>query len=275
MLGYPELMIPLVRDALMEGRVYGYNANGRYCLVDCDEVVSVEAGLVLWDLGLLSGGQDWSDDVFKDATKVPNKMYNDKRVRLVGMSSLPATNTEWFAKTGIQYPTPAFPQPQLGRRGAERAKTRMDVYDRFNFEAKPKKTRDLEPELDDTMADLALDEGTVASGRMKRFLRDPESESFGDDLFYLRQDLGENADAMRAFRNAFPPGDEDMGWYAVVTVRMKPGSRFVETTGRKILVICWVQIIQDGDGHIIGWTWEGPEIQVPLDFLRGHGRMVL
>ena len=105
--GYPELMIPLVRDALMEGRVYGYNANGRYCLVDCDEVVSVEAGLVLWDLGLLSGGQDWSDDVFKDATKVPNKMYNDKRVRLVGMSSLPATNTEWFAKTGIQYPTPA------------------------------------------------------------------------------------------------------------------------------------------------------------------------
>ena len=66
-----------------------------------------------------------------------------------------------------------------------------------------------------------------------------------------------------------------MGWYAVVTVRMKPDSRFVETTGRKILVICWVQIIQDGDGRIIGGTWEGPEIQVPLDFLRGHGRMVL
>ena len=188
---------------------------------------------------------------------------------------MPATNTEWFAKTGIQYPTPSFPQPQLGRRGTERAKTRMDVYDRFNFEAKPKKTRDLEPELDDTMADLALNEGTVASSRMKRFLRDPDSENFGDDQFYLRQDLGEDADAMRAFRNAFPPGDEDMGWYAVVTVRIKPDSRFVETTGRKILVICWVQIIQDGDGRIIGWTWEGPEIQVPLDFLRGHGRMVL
>ena len=81
MLGYPELMTPLVRDALMQGRIYGYNANGRYCLVECDDVMSVEAGLVLWDLSLLSGGQDWSNDVFADATKVPNRMYNDKRVR--------------------------------------------------------------------------------------------------------------------------------------------------------------------------------------------------
>ena len=91
-------------------------------------------------------------------------MYNDKRVRLVGMSSLPATNTEWFAKTGIQYLTPGLPQPQLGRRGAERAKMRTDVYEKFNFEERPKKARDLEPELDDTMADLALGEGTAASG---------------------------------------------------------------------------------------------------------------
>jgi hypothetical protein len=70
MLGYPELMIPLVRDALMEGRVN--------CLVDCDDVVSVEAGQVLWDLSLLSGGQDWSDSVLKETTTVPNRMYNDK-----------------------------------------------------------------------------------------------------------------------------------------------------------------------------------------------------
>jgi len=191
------------------------------------------------------------------------------------MSSLPATNTEWFAKTGIQYPTPGLPQPQLGRRGAERAKMRMDVYEKFSFEERPKKARDLEPELDDTMADLALGEGTAASGRVRRFLRDPDSEHFVDDQFYLRTDLGENADAMRAFRDAFPPGDEDMGWYAVVTVRIKPDSRYVATTGKKTLVICWIQIIQDGEGRIIGWNWEGPEIQVPLDFLRGHGRMVL
>jgi len=56
---------------------------------------------------------------------------------------------------------------------------------------------------------------------------------------------------------------------------VKPDSGLARTTGRKILVICWVQIIQDGDGEVIGWTWEGPEIQVALDFLRGHGRMVL
>jgi len=257
------------------GRIYGYNADGRHCRVDPDDVVSVEAGLVLWDLGLLSGGPDWSNSVFKEATTVPNNMYNDKRVRLVGMSSLPATNTEWFAKTGIAYPTSAFPQPQLGRRGAERAKMRMDVYGRFNFGAKPKKSNDLEPELDDSMADLALHEGTDASSRMKRFLRDPAGENFGNDKFYLRQDLGGAEDSMRAFRNAFPPGDEDMGSYAVVTMRVKYEPRFVQTTGRKILVICWVQIIQDGDGEVIGWSWEGPEIQVPLNFLRGHGRMVL
>ena len=160
MLGYPELMLPLVRDALFEGRIFGYNSEGRHCRVAVEDVVSVEAGLVLWDLGLLAGDQDWSDSVFPEATTVPNRMYNDKRVRLVGMSSLPATNTEWFAKTAIAYPTPDFPQPQLGRRGAERAKTRMDTYDRFNFAAKPKKSSDLALELDDTMADIALHEGT-------------------------------------------------------------------------------------------------------------------
>ena len=133
----------------------------------------------------------------------------------------------------------------------------------------------MEPELDDSMADLALHEGTDASSRMKRYLKDPSSENYEDNQFYLRQDLGGAEDAMRAFRNAFPPGDEDMGWYAVVTVRVKPDSGFARTTGRKILVICWVQIIQDGDGEVIGWSWEVPEIQVPLDFLRGHGRMVL
>ena len=275
MLGYPELMIPLVRDALMLGRIHGFHSSGRYCQVTSDDVLSVEAGLVLWDLNLLSGGQDWSDDVLKDAEKIPNRMYNDKRIRLVGMSSLPATNTEWFAKTGIQYPSPDFPQPQLGKRGAERTRVRMEVYSKFNFGEKPKRAHDLEPELDDTMSSLATDEGNVASSRLKRFLRDPDGEDFGDKRFYLRQDLGENADAMRAFREAFPPGDEDMGWYAVVTIRMKPDSGFVGTLGKKILVICWVQIIQDGDGRIIGWTWDGPEIQVPLDYLRGHGRMVL
>ena len=66
-----------------------------------------------------------------------------------------------------------------------------------------------------------------------------------------------------------------MGWYAVVTVRVNPESNFTRTAGRKILVICWIQIIQDGDGEVIGWTWEGPEVHVPLDLLRGHGRLVL
>jgi hypothetical protein len=79
---YPsELMIPLVRDALLEDRIYGYNSDGRHCRVSVEDVVSVEASLVLWDLGLLAGGQDWSNSVFKEATTVPNKMYNDKRVR--------------------------------------------------------------------------------------------------------------------------------------------------------------------------------------------------
>ena len=50
MLGYPELMIPLVRDALFMRRVFGYNADGRHCVVDPTDVVSVEAGLVLWDV---------------------------------------------------------------------------------------------------------------------------------------------------------------------------------------------------------------------------------
>ena len=80
---------------------------------------------------------------------------------------------------------------------------------------------------------------------------------------------------MRAFRNAFPPGDEDMGWYAVVAVRVNPESTFKKTTGCKILVICWIQIAQNGDGEVIGWTWAGPEVHVPLDLLRGHGRLML
>ena len=187
MLGYPELMIPLIREALLEDRVCGYNADGRHCRVKIEDIVSIEAGLTLWDLSLLAGGQDWSKSVFADATAVPNRMYNDKRVRLVGMSSLPATNTEWFAKTGIAYPTPDFPQPQLGRRGAERAKMRIDTYDRFNFESKPKKSNDMEPELDDSMADLALHEGTDTSSRMRRYLRDPSSENYEGNQFYLRQ----------------------------------------------------------------------------------------
>ena len=153
--------------------------------------------------------------------------------------------------------------------------TRKAIYEQCDVEEKPKKAGSLESTLDDTMSDLALSEGTADSSPAKRLLRDQSTGSYDDDQFYLRQDLGGAEDAMLAFRNTFLPGDEDMGWYAVVTIRVDGDSQFTRTTGSKILVICWIQIIEDSDGAIIGWTWEGPEVHVPLDFLRGYGRMVV
>ena len=57
---------------------------------------------------------------------------------------------------------------------------------------------------------------------------------------------------MRAFRNAFPPGDEDRGWYAVVTVRVRPDSGLARTTGRKIMVDTYGAACAHGGGAFSG-----------------------
>jgi len=60
-------------------------------------------------------------------------------------------------------------------------------------------------------------------------------EKFDNNPYFLRADLGNSAGSARAFPEAFPPGDADLGWYAVVTLRWN---------GCKIALICWIEIIE-------------------------------